>query len=174
MSRTILNTLRSLSESGFLQVHKQKVKSFDTLGLLVRENVKSQLKKFYKQNDKFSFFLSNELHDVKRFSSTFSELDSLVNSFALVYDQSSSGQTPILNLVDQPAERQSNGLSRQCLALFCSRELSLNYFHWLQSQRHRFWRRVVYRFFFNKYQSHSKHSNPLSIKSWLPIRRHFR
>ena len=61
MSRTILKTLLSLSENGFLQVHNQKVKSFDALGLLVRENVKSQLKKFYKQNDKFSHFLSNVL-----------------------------------------------------------------------------------------------------------------
>lgn len=147
MSRT-LKTLLSLAESGFLQVHNQKVKSFDSLGLFVRENVKNQLKKFYKQNDKFSYFLSNDLHDVKRFVNTFVELDSLVNSFALVYKQSSPAQ-PDPALIDQsnPQDRQfSTALSTQCLALFCNRELSLNYFHWLQSQRHRFWRRVTRRF----------------------------
>lgn len=149
MSKT-LKTLASLAESGFLQVANRKVQSFDTLGLFVRENVKNQLKKFYKQNDKFSYFLSNDLHDVKRFVSTFAELDSLVNSFALVYKRSSSAQ-PALSLIDQSnAQDQSKdrpnsavALSSQCLALFCNRELSLNYFHWLQSQRHRFWRRVI-------------------------------
>ena len=160
MKRNIVQTLTSLSENGFIRLQNQMVRSFDTHGLFVRENVKNQLKKFYKQNDKFSYFLSNNLQDdVERFITRFSKFDSIINSFALVYKQSSPVQSMLNRLehddqIDQlPKDTSSkdvnspylNQLSsvNQCLALFCNRELSLNYFHWLQSQRHRFWRKVI-------------------------------
>lgn len=139
MKNNLLRTLLSLSENGFLQLTDHKIKSFDTLGLQVRENVKNQLKKFLKQNDKFSYFFSNDLNDVKHFVNTFSNLDSLVNSFGLVYKKASVQKSDLL--VNDQQSNQLTGIN-QCLALFCDRELSLNYFHWLQSQRHRFWRKV--------------------------------
>lgn len=146
MNKNLMKTLTFLSETGFVRTQNDKVKSFASLGLFVRENVKNQLKKFYKQNDKFSYFLSNELNDVKGFVTTFSKLDSIVNSFALVYKQDSLvNQSDLILKTDQNNQiNYTNQLSsfNQCLALFCNRELSLNYFHWLQSKRHRFWRKV--------------------------------
>ena len=112
MNKNIFKTVASLSRNSFLQIdNNQKVKSFDTLGLLVRDNFKNQLKKFNKKNDKFSFFLSNNLDDFKYFLTAFNRLDTLVNSFSLVYKQHSSLKSDLI------ANNQINNLNNfnQCL-----------------------------------------------------------
>ena len=155
------NALRILRHNVFIstQANDECVTSLVTLGLLFRENLQVQLRKF-DRHCHFPVFPVNRLGECdpllkqrlllrnQRCEQENCSPLSDVRSFAFRCNQFVSIEQNRSLWSTTNDKNVANPQQVQRFAIYCSPDVSLNTFHWMQSQRYRFWRSVCILFTF--------------------------